>query len=171
MAVAEGTEAEAPPRKSRLPLLLGLLLALCLGGGGFYAAYSGLLPGIGGQAPDDAGAAAAPDGADATAAGAGDAPTFVPIDPLVVMLGSDSSSGHLRFRAQLEVVPGRAAAVAGMMPRILDVLNGYLRAVPMSELASPAALVRLRAQMLRRIQLVTGDGAVRDLLVTEFVLN
>jgi flagellar FliL protein len=31
--------------------------------------------------------------------------------------------------------------------------------------------VRLRGQMLRRVQLVVGDGMVRDLLITEFVLN
>ena len=54
---------------------------------------------------------------------------------------------------------------------ILDVLNGYLRAVEMRELEDPSALVRLRAQMLRRVQIVTGEGRVRDLLVTEFVIN
>ena len=35
----------------------------------------------------------------------------------------------------------------------------------------PEAEARLRAQMLRRIQVVTGEAQVRDLLVTEFVLN
>ena len=58
-----------------------------------------------------------------------------------------------------------------LMPRILDVLNGYLRAVEVSQLDDPTALIRLRAQMLRRVQIVTGEGRVRDLLVTEFVLN
>ena len=57
------------------------------------------------------------------------------------------------------------------MPRVLDVLNSYLRAVEVSDLEDPSALVRLRAQMLRRVQIVTGEGRVRDLLVTEFVLN
>jgi flagellar FliL protein len=64
-----------------------------------------------------------------------------------------------------------AGEVAMLKPRILDVLNGYLRAVDPAELEDPAALVRLRAQMLRRIQIVTGEGRVRDLLVTEFVMN
>ncbi|MBC7156526.1 MAG: flagellar basal body protein FliL, partial [Rhodobacteraceae bacterium] len=39
------------------------------------------------------------------------------------------------------------------------------------ELLAPAALVRLRAQMLRRVQVVAGAGRVRDLLVNEFVVN
>ena len=50
-------------------------------------------------------------------------------------------------------------------------LNSYLRAVSINELEDPSSLIRLRAQMLRRIQIVTGEGQVRDLLVTEFVLN
>lgn len=50
-------------------------------------------------------------------------------------------------------------------------LNGYLRAVETSELEQRAALVRMRAQMLRRVQVVTGEGRVRDLLIMEFVLN
>ena len=53
----------------------------------------------------------------------------------------------------------------------MDVLNSYLRAVAVSDLEDPSALVSLRAQMLRRIQLVTGEGRVRDLLIMEFVLS
>jgi flagellar FliL protein len=57
------------------------------------------------------------------------------------------------------------------MPRILDVLNSYLRAISFAMSKTPSAMARLRAQMLRRVQIVTGEGRVRDLLVTEFVLN
>jgi flagellar FliL protein len=63
------------------------------------------------------------------------------------------------------------AEVTLLLPRILDVLNSYLRAIDVAEIEDSAALVRIRAQLLRRIQIVTGEGRVRDLLVTEFVLN
>ncbi len=53
----------------------------------------------------------------------------------------------------------------------MDILNGYLRAVDVRDLEDPSALIRLRAQMLRRIQIVTGEGRVKDLLIMEFVLN
>jgi len=43
--------------------------------------------------------------------------------------------------------------------------------VETKDLEDPLALVRLRAQMLRRVQMVTGEGRVRDLLITEFVIN
>ena len=58
-----------------------------------------------------------------------------------------------------------------LLPRVIDVLNSYLRAVEVADLEDPTALVRLRAQMLRRVQMVAGDGRVRDLLVTGFVIN
>ena len=83
----------------------------------------------------------------------------------------DATAKLLRFAGQLEVAPEHATEVAGLMPRVLDVLNTYLRAVDVRDLEEPSSLARLRAQMLRRVQVVTGEGRVRDLLITEFVLN
>jgi flagellar FliL protein len=153
-------EAEPKKKRSKLPLLIGLVLALVLGGGGFYVTYSGLLFG---HAEEAHAAEEKPDPLPEIA--------FVPIEPIVVSLGPKSTSQHLRFTAQLEVAKSYADEVGLLMPRILDVLNGYLRAVELTELEDPSAMARLRAQMLRRVQIVTGEGRVRDLLVTEFVLN
>ncbi|WP_226625739.1 flagellar basal body-associated protein FliL [Alloyangia pacifica] len=184
-------EDDAPPKKgSKLPLLVGLLLALLGGGGGFYAAFSGLLPfggaaQVGGadghDAPSHAGASQAAASGDGHGDGHGDgqgdgheaagAAAFIELPQLVASLGPVSALHHLRFTAQLEVAPERRAAVEALMPRILDVLNTYLRALEPGDVEAQGALIRLRAQMLRRIQLVAGDGSVRDLLVTEFVLN
>lgn len=158
MAEPESPPDAAPPKKSKLPLILALVGALVLGGGAFYATYSGLLFGHAEEAVEEH-AADMPDIA------------FVPVDPLVISLPPGAGSKHLRFSSQLEVATAHASEVTLLMPRILDVLNGYLRAVEAKDLEDPSALVRLRAQMLRRIQIVTGEGRVRDLLVTEFVLN
>jgi flagellar FliL protein len=86
-------------------------------------------------------------------------------------LGRASDNRHLRFRAQLEVPSSREEAVQNLVPRVVDVLNSYLRAVEITDLQDPAALVRLRAQMLRRVQVVAGPKNVNDLLVMEFVMN
>jgi flagellar FliL protein len=168
------TEAtpDTPAKSSKLPLLIGLVLALAGGGGGFYATYAGLLDGILGGG-HDAPAATDAHGATAdhaTAAGGGDV-GFVPIEPITINLGPRGDSRHLRFAAQLEVPSGSADEVARLMPRIMDVLNIYLRALEPHEFEEPAALLRLRAQMLRRVQIVTGPGLVNDLLVMEFVFN
>lgn len=163
MAEEEGTETETLKKKSKLPVILGLVLALGLGGGGFFAVYSGLL-----LAPD---AKTAGNEADKVAYDKLAPVAFVPLDPLTINLGRGSANRHLRFRAELEVEPSAQSEVASMLPRVLDVLNGYLRAVDLADLEEPTALIKLRAQMLRRIQMVTGDGRVRDLLIMEFVLN
>ena len=160
-AVVSDAEPAGKPR-GKLGLVLGLVGAIVLGGGGFYATTSGMIdPGAvfgGGVAHEDH-AAAAP------------AASFVAMEPILVSLGPAARAKHLRFSGQLDVAPEAAAAVQAEMPRIVDALNTYLRAVEVRDLEDPAALTRLRAQMLRRVQTVTGAGEVRDLLVTEFVLN
>lgn len=162
MAVAEEIEGTPAAKPSRLPLLLGLILALAGGGGGFFAVYSGMLFGSDAtaEAPhSELQLKAMPDVA------------FVPLEPLIVSLATGTTSRHLRFRAELEVPSAHRADVEALRPRIIDVLNGYLRAVEPGDIEGPAALVRLRAQMLRRVQMVVGQGRVRDLLVMEFVLS
>ena len=160
MTMAEATLEEAPKKRSKKPLLIGLVLALLLGGGGFYATYSGLILGSG---EEHATTEEVPGPLKGVA--------FVPLETMVISLGPDSGSRHLRFTAQLEVVDTAATDVTTLTPRILDVINSYLRAIDTASIEDPHAMARLRAQMLRRIQVVTGEGRVRDLLITEFVLN
>ena len=95
----------------------------------------------------------------------------ISVDPMIVSLSPASQGRHLRFRAQLEVPSQYASDVESILPRVVDVLNGYLRALETGDIESAAALTRLRAQMLRRVQVVTGPGRVSDLLIMEFVLN
>ncbi|GGE47285.1 flagellar basal body protein FliL [Primorskyibacter flagellatus] len=157
------TEDESPPKKaSRLPLVIGLVVALVGGGGSFFAIYSGLL--FGSPASEDM-AEAEPEETDMPDV------SYVPIEPMTISLGRSSDARHLRFRAQLEVPKSRQGAVETVQPRVVDVLNSYLRAVEIADLEDPSALVRLRSQMLRRVQVVAGPGNVNDLLVMEFVMN
>lgn len=160
MAMAEASLDEAPKKRSKKPLLIGLVLALVLGGGGFYATFSGMIFG-----------ASEGDHAEAAKPGPLTGIAFVPLQTMVISLAPDAGSRHLRFTAQVEVVDSAVADVTLLTPRILDVLNSYLRAIDTASIEDPTALARLRAQMLRRIQIVVGEGRVRDLLITEFVLN
>ncbi len=160
----QSAESETPKKKGKLGLLVGLVLAVVLGGGGFYAVYSGMVLGSAAETAD-----ASHD--DATIMDELAPVAFVPLDPLVISIGRGSTARHLRFRAELEVTPGAEADVTQLTPRVMDVLNSYLRAIEVADLEDPSALIGLRAQMLRRIQLVAGDGRVRDLLIMEFVLS
>ncbi|SLN13177.1 Flagellar FliL protein [Aquimixticola soesokkakensis] len=166
MAEEEAPQEEAPKKGSKKPMLIGLVLMLLLGGGGFFAVYSGLLfaqpPAEDAQAeilPEEIPITPMPD------------VVFVPIDPLIINVGTGANARHLRFQAQLEVSNTHQGEIETLLPRIVDVFNGYLRAVDPRELEDPAALIRLRAQMLRRVQIVAGEGRVRDVLIMEFVIN
>lgn len=149
--------APPPPKRSMLRRLLPVVAALLLGAGGFAASWFGVIELPGGTETD-----APEDPADFA---------FVPIHGLTVTLGPRAQSAPLLFSAEIEVRPESLAAMMRMKPRFLDVLNSYLRALEPEEIAEPAALIRLRAQMLRRLQIVAGEGHVRDLLITEFVLH
>lgn len=159
---AEAEEEEVSGKKTKKGLVFGLVGALMLGGGGFYATFAGL---IGGHPAAQTEKEPAAEIQELPAIG------FVELDPLVVSLDPNARNRHLRFRASLEVAPAYEEDVIKLKPRVVDVLNAYLRAVDTEMLEDPHSLVKLRAQMLRRIQLVTGEGRVRNLLILEFVLN
>lgn len=152
------TEAQNSGGSRTKGLLVAAIGALLAGGAGFGVTYLGLVDGLFG-------------GHGTTEAEDAHAFAFVPLDPLMMSLGPQAQARTLKFTAELEVEPGAEKAVLELRPRILDVLNGYLRAVDESELEDPAYLYILRAQMLQRIQVVVGDGKVRDLLILEFILN
>lgn len=159
--IPDETGEDAPKKRSKMPLILGLVLAILGGGGGFMAVQMGIIGGSHDEAhvEEVEEAEELPDLA------------FVPMETLVINLPQNAQARHLLFTAQLEVEPTYSQEVTDLMPRIVDVLNGYLRAVQLSELEDPTALIRLRAQMLRRVQVVVGEGRVKDILIMEFVLN
>ncbi len=174
------TEAEETPKKGGKGLLFGLIGAVVLGGVTFFGVFSGMIPvpsaiaGMFGAAPEEGDEYAKDDKGDegekkdySTA----EIPTFIPVEPIIISLGPQSRSTHLKLRVDIEVDPAAKAQVESVTPRVTDVLNTYLRAVDERDFEQPRAMMRLRAQMLRRVQLVAPEGSVRDLLIQEFVLN
>lgn len=151
----------SPPQKSvKRAVLIGLVLAILGGGAGFYAVTRGLVAALAGPHESaETPASAMPDVA------------ILEVEPILVTLSPESRNRHLRFRTQLEVAKPHANEVQTLMPRIVDVMNSYLRALEPADFEDPQVLPRLRSQLLRRIQVVTGQGRVKDLLVMEFVLN
>jgi len=164
MTAAADTDVEDPPKKkSKLPLILGLVLAIAGAGGGFMVVDMGML---GGGAEEAHAEDETHVEVDPLAPAA-----FVPLERIVVNLASDGNARVLRFLAQLDVAPEYQSEVEAISPRIIDVLNGYLRAIEPADIEAPSALNRMRAQMLRRVQVVAGEGRVKDLLIMEFVVN
>ena len=155
-------EPSEPSRKGlRLPILLGLGLAALGAVGGFLEIREGIVSALLFGDPEQEGEAPIPLGPVA----------FIPLGPMVVNLPDSFDERHLSMRASLEVAPGSVAEVSGLLPRVEDILNTYLRALQPSDFADPTMLDRIRSQMLHRIRLVAGEARVRDLLISEFVLN
>ncbi|SMX26291.1 Flagellar FliL protein [Pelagimonas phthalicica] len=170
MSDATVDEEEVEEKKpSKLPMIIGVVLALAGGGGGFFAVQSGLLGGGTDSEKHDSSAEAHAEETVETAP----LPdvSFIEVPQLVISLGPKAQASHLRFRASLEVPKNYTTEVESILPRVQDVLNSYLRALDPRDLEAPGALIKLRGQMLRRIRLVAGEGRVSDLLVLEFVLN
>jgi len=171
---ADAGETGAAPGKRSRALLIAVPLALLLGGAAFYGVWSGLVPVPFGEDPA---ADADPEPAEAVPqrleplAEAGPPPGFVALEPMVVSLGPEAGARHLRLAVTVETEPARIAEIETLAPRIADVLNTFLRAVDPAAVERPRSMMWLRAQMLRRVRLVCPPGAVRDLLIQEFVLN
>ncbi|MGB3407636.1 MAG: flagellar basal body-associated FliL family protein [Jannaschia sp.] len=138
--------------------MIVLILAAVFGGGGFFATFSGMAAGVlsAKEAPHPV--------ADAQG------PQFLELDPMVVSVGGPGSIKQLRFRAFLQVPHEGGDHVGALAPRILDIFATYLRALGVDTLEDPAALLRIRAQLLRRVQLLAGPEAVSDLLIIDFVI-
>ncbi|MFW5654231.1 MAG: flagellar basal body-associated FliL family protein [Pseudomonadota bacterium] len=164
MAAESDETSEKKRRGLMLPLIIGVVLALVGGGGGYWAVTMGpFAP----EAPATGDAEAEAEEPESP----GPDVVFLPLEPVVISLGPEVRGRHLMFAAHLEVPPRYEEEVAHLLPRVIDVLNSYLRVISLEEISEPTSLAIIRAQILRRIQVVTGPGRVQDLLVTQFVVN
>lgn len=161
--IEEPVETNNANKPKATKVLLGVTLASLLASVGFYATLTGIV-GLPANSP-------AEDVVDQPPIQPMPSLAFVEIEPMIVSIPERNPPSHLRFRGHLEVYEGQQSSVQSLMPRVTDVLNGYLRALQPTEITDSKTLIRIRSQMLRRVQLVVGDGRVRDLLISEFVVN
>lgn len=96
---------------------------------------------------------------------------YVALPDTVVALPNAGDWKQLRLRAELEVPSMYETEVRNAMPRIMDILNDYLRILTIDQLADSLALVRIRLHMLHRAKIVVGEEKIKDIFITEFVLN
>jgi flagellar basal body-associated protein FliL len=77
---------------------------------------------------------------------------------------------QLQAVIQLEVAPNRLDHVKALEPRVVDTLITFLRVLNERDIAWTYGLERLKAQILHRVREVTGEDAVRSVLLTEFMV-
>lgn len=95
---------------------------------------------------------------------------FVP-RPIVVTLKPQGRVRYLKVGLAIETSPDAGSVFVDRELRIIDVLNDYLRAVPVSVVEDPAAMSRIREQIARRVRFVVDAAPVDDVLITDFILS
>jgi flagellar FliL protein len=193
-AGAEGEDGGAP-KKKKLPLLFIVIPAavVVLGGGG-GAAFFLMQPKPPAAEADDHGAekkdshgkkaekkggghGAAADGpADASLGVIAEGPdgvTFFTLPDMVVNIQSpDGRPTFLKLKLTLETTDAHVAEqLQSEMPRMQDMFQGFLRELRPEDLAGSAGSFQLRAEILRRVNLIAAPGKVDAVLIEEMLVQ
>ncbi len=187
---AEGAEGATQPGLSRKKLILFIaapLVLLIAVGAGLY--FTGMLDGLLGRkvecAQDDekckAEAAKAGEGGEHGAAAGGEhgagavSGLFLPIPTMIVNLASDSEDGaprYLRLTVQLEMKSLEdLQAVQGVIPRVIDQFQTYLRELRVKDLRGSAGIYRLQMELLWRVNQAAAPVEVKDVLFQEILIQ
>jgi flagellar FliL protein len=136
---------------------------MALGAASYMAVGTGLVPGLG----EKTGLLASGSETGPVRAGT----TFLELDPFMVTVSRTDPVRQLRLELQLEVPKGAETEVRSRFPRLEDTMNTYLRSIDLSDIENPDTLLRMRMQLLRRLQVAAGEGLITDLLVTQFLIS
>jgi flagellar FliL protein len=164
---AEGEDAPGEPKKGfgkKFLLLAGagaLLLLLAAGGGAYYFFFMG--------------AGSASQTAQATPA--------IPLTPpqvayydvpdiIVNIQTADGTPAYLKVGVALELDNAEEkAGMQALMPRVVDQFQGYLRELRVDDLKGSAGVMRLKEELLRRINVAAAPYKVRDVLLKEMIVQ
>jgi flagellar FliL protein len=198
---AEVEGEEGAPKKKKLPLLfiIAPVALLVLGGGGAGAYFFLLAPkpaaadaeGDHGEAPaadhgadkkggekkdDGHGGGGAEGEADPSLGKIAEGPdgvTFYTLPDMVVNIQSpDGRPTFLKLTLTLEMHDADLAhTLQGQMPRMQDMFQGFLRELRPEDLAGSAGSYQLRAEILRRVNLIAAPAQVDAVLIEEMLVQ
>ena len=172
---AEGEDGEGAPKKKRRiagkKIVLFGVLPLLLIGGGAGVFFSGLLGG-----GDEEVAAEGEDAAAATEAEAAEPPrdvVFYDLPEMLVNLNSEGrQSSFLKIQISLELGAAEAVPeVEKVLPRIVDNFQVYLRELRPNELSGTKGVVRLKEELLVRVNKAVDPVKVYDILFKEILVQ
>lgn len=200
-AVAEGEAAEgdAAPKKKKLPLLFIIApVALLVLGGGGAAAFFMMKPkpaeahgaeaeghgeekaAKGGHGEEKKEGGGHGGGGDAEAdpalgkiAEGPDGVTFFTLPDMVMNIQSaDGRPTFLKLKLTLETHDAAVAPhLQEEMPRLQDMFTGFVRELRPEDLSGSAGTYQLRAEILRRVNLIAAPGKVDAVLIEEMLVQ
>lgn len=148
-------EAEAPPKKSRRLLFIGIgaaVLVLLLGGvGAYFLLFSG--------SPESQ-----------TVANV-DAAFDYELPPMTVNLAGDKQE-FLKLSVSLELTDAKMVEIVEpRMARVIDAFQVYLRELRRSDLEGSAGIYRLKEELRRRVNLAIYPAEVSGILFREILVQ
>lgn len=91
---------------------------------------------------------------------------------LVNLNGTGKQENYLKIRISLELEDATAqVALEPLMPRVIDNFQVFLREMRVEDLSGSAGMVRLKEELLRRINLSVQPVKVQDVLFKEMLIQ
>jgi flagellar FliL protein len=163
---ADGAEGDVPGKRFGKKFLLiagagALVLLLGLGAGAYFFFFSG-----------------SSDAHKVKVAG-GPAPLVTPQvaffdmpDIVVNIQTADGTPAYLKLSVSLELdAADEKPGLQALMPRIVDQFQSYLRELRVDDLRGSAGVMRLKEELLRRINVAAAPFSVRDVLLKEMIVQ
>ena len=150
--------------KGKLLIIVGVALLLVVGGAA-AAYFTGLLDSLVGAS--GGGAEGSEESADSGIALYYDLPEL-----LVNLNTSDRKQVFLKMRITLELRnPQDVPTIEGMMPRIIDNFQVYVRELRLDDLKGSAGMYRLRENFLTRMTAAAAPIKINDVLFKDFLIQ
>ena len=93
-------------------------------------------------------------------------------DLIVNIQTVDGTPAYLKLSLALELYSGdEKAGLQALMPRVVDQFQGYLRELRVDDIKGSAGIIRLKEEMLRRINVAAAPYRVRDVLLKEMIVQ
>jgi flagellar FliL protein len=99
-------------------------------------------------------------------------PVFFDLPAILVNLRSDEKPIFLKLVVSLELKDaGAMRAVEGILPRVVDQFQTYLRELRVEELSGSAATYRLKEELLRRVRIAAAPMEIQDVLFKDMIVQ
>jgi len=99
--------------------------------------------------------------------------TFYDVPDIIVNIQSaDGAPAYLKLSVALELGQVDAkTAIEPLMPRVIDQFQAYLRELRVDDIRGSAGVMRLKEELLRRVNLAVAPTPVRDVLLKEMIVQ
>jgi len=170
-------EGEGPPRRRRRLILFIAIPILVIVIALVAAYFTGMLNSIlggskGPKVPDQTQAQPAAPGAPGTP---GQATVFYDMPEILVNLNSPAQArkqNFLKIRVSLELQsPLDIPKIEAVLPRIIDNFQVYLRELRIDDLQGSAGMLRLREELLARVNAAVKPTKINDVLFKEILVQ